>query len=186
MRFWQSDLSFLGGFMSKHIAVIVVALISIGSGEAHATSTDEPVFEIKVSRNMTCKDESTIGRLTVDGKVVGRTLELPWRNNEPGISRIPAGTYSANMRTDGKRGWRLQLKDVKDRKWVQIHIGNYQRQIEGCILVGKNVSTHGDKCMVTHSKDTLGIIRDALSELSKDESAKMTRTNVPVTVVVTE
>lgn len=34
-------------------------------------------FVITINRNMTCKDNSTIGTMYVNGIEVGRTLELP-------------------------------------------------------------------------------------------------------------
>jgi len=136
---------------------------------------------LTVDRNMTCDDESTIGALYIDGKHIGRTLELPYRNNEPMISAIPAGTYKAFMRVDGKRGWRIQLKDVQDRAFIQIHVGNYQDEIEGCILLGDSVSKNGSQCMVTNSRNTVEILRQQIA--SKGDLGNMT-SDVEVQVIV--
>jgi len=119
---------------------------------------------------MSCFDESTIGRILINDEEIGRTLELPWRNNEKNISRIPKGKYKAFIRTDGKRKWRLQLENVQDRSTIQIHIGNYQRDITGCILVGEDVIKHTNKeCMVTNSKKTMDRLFDKMSEFAEED-----------------
>lgn len=79
------------------------------------------------------------------------TLELPWRDNDKGKSCIPPGTYPAFVRTDGPKGWRLELRNTQDRKNIQIHVGNTPNQIEGCILVGLTSSFLSMTSSVTHS-----------------------------------
>ncbi len=84
--------------------------------------------------------DCTIGRLTLSGGTFQCfTLELPWKENERGISCIPAGTYEAFKRMSPKNGSVIELLNVKDRSNIQVHRGNYTRQIEGCILVGDSV-----------------------------------------------
>jgi hypothetical protein len=84
--------------------------------------------------------DCTIGRLTLSGSAFQCfTLELPWKENERGVSCIPAGTYDAFKRMSPKNGSVVELLSVKDRSNIQIHRGNYTRQIEGCILVGDSV-----------------------------------------------
>ncbi len=170
------------------VAIISSALVYSGAGFVQPwevstlrkipeqKSNASPVFRIQIVRNMTCSDESTIGRLLVNGEPLGRTLELPDRNNEPYISRIAAGTYPAVIRADGIKGWRVQLDGVPHRDSVQIHVGNYARDVEGCILVGKAVKASGKECAVTESKAALQDIRNRLNAetngdiMSKDVS----------------
>jgi len=85
------------------------------------------------------------------------------------------------MRVDGKRGWRIQLKDVQDRAFIQIHVGNYQDEIEGCILLGDSVSKNGSQCMVTNSRNTVEILRQQIA--SKGDLGNMT-SDVEVQVIV--
>ena len=85
------------GFAMKLLFAITMTLFSVSS------QVIAQEFEIKIVRNMTCNDGSTIGRLFIQGKEIGQSLELPWRNNRKWISRIPAGTYPAKIRADGKR-----------------------------------------------------------------------------------
>ena len=63
-------------------------------------------------------------------------LEKPPGNNAPYVSAIPQGTYKVKVRTDGDKGWRLELVDVPDRPNVQIRIGNYPEDTVGCLLPG--------------------------------------------------
>ncbi|MEW8508779.1 MAG: DUF5675 family protein [Candidatus Thiodiazotropha sp.] len=127
-----------------------------------------PAFTITIDRNMTCGDQSTIGRLLVNGEEIGRTLELPDRNNEPSISRIPKGKYPAKIRSDGSRKWRVELSNVQDREWIQIHVGNYQSEIEGCILVGSTITRSGEQCKVPESWKTLDKLANKMSEFSAE------------------
>jgi hypothetical protein len=82
---------------------------------------------------------SITGEMSVNGRFIAHTLELPWRNNQSYVSSIPAREYPGFLRYDKTDGWRIQLVDVPNRTGVQIHVGNYPTQIEGCVLVGKRV-----------------------------------------------
>lgn len=83
--------------------------------------------------------DCTLGRLSV-GNFQCFTLELPDLDNAPSISCIPAGTYKAFKRQSQKNGSVIELKAVPNRQFIQIHRGNYTRQIEGCILVGSSIA----------------------------------------------
>jgi hypothetical protein len=69
-----------------------------------------------------------------------KTLELPWMNNENGKSCIPAGIYPAEKFESPTHGWCFLLKNVPDRKMIEIHVANYFRQLLGCIAVGDSFS----------------------------------------------
>ena len=73
-----------------------------------------------------------------EGEHICVTLELPWKKNKRKESRIPAGTYLCVPRWSSKHKEHYILENVKDRSLILIHIGNYVREIEGCILVGLN------------------------------------------------
>ena len=95
-------------------------------------------------------DSHTGGMLSVDGVFECFTLEDPIRAAKiPGETAIPPGHYQIKLRNEGgmvkrykdKYKWHdgmLWLQDVPDFEWVYIHIGNYVRDTEGCILVGEN------------------------------------------------
>lgn len=110
--------------------------------------------------------DCTLGRLSV-GSFQCFTLELPDLGNTPSISCIPAGTYQAFKRQSPKNGLVVELKAVPNRSFIQIHRGNYTRQIEGCILVGSSIAfLDGDQVPdVTNS----GVTMDKLLSLLPDE-----------------
>jgi hypothetical protein len=84
--------------------------------------------------------DCVVGRLTIAGNSFQCfTLELPWLENQRSISCIPAGEYEAFKRMSPRNGSVVEFANVKDRSNIQIHRGNYTRQIEGCILVGDSV-----------------------------------------------
>lgn len=84
-------------------------------------------------------DRSTLGKLSVDGMYVCETLELPWRENQTGISCIPAGTYPVVFREDPGSKYpypHLHVQNVPGRTWILFHIGNKPADTRGCILPG--------------------------------------------------
>lgn len=105
----------------------------------------------------------TLGYLSVNGEVICYTLELPFRGNATNISSIPAGSYEAFIRTDGNKGWRLELYHVPSRYNIQIHIGNYTGDIKGCTLLGMNVSL--EYCEIYKSKTAINLLREKINPL---------------------
>lgn len=101
-------------------------------------------------------EEYTAGLLTVDDKgFVCFTVELPWVGNQQNVSCIPPGEYKYKLRHSPSLGYKvIWLYDVTGRSWIYIHIGNYTRQIKGCILVGKALKdVNGDKVVDTVSSE---------------------------------
>lgn len=109
--------------------------------------------------------DCTLGRLTA-GKLSCFTLELPWHGNSRNISCIPAGNYSAKKYQSPKFGTVILIEDVPNRSMIEIHAGNYTRQIQGCILVGDGIKyLDGDSIPdVTNSKKTLAKLLDKLPD----------------------
>lgn len=108
----------------------------------------------------------TKGKLSVDTGIQilfdCLSLELAWKNNEQGVSCIPAGTYewvkvgaTANIPYT-----HISILNVKDRSGVCIHAANMAAglhpQLKGCIAVGTAYadinSDHIDD--ITNSKAT--------------------------------
>ena len=88
----------------------------------------------------TFSKESTIGELFLNGERICDTLENSWQDNQRNISCIPEGIYPVRLRLPRESGTRdyihLLVKDVKDRDYILIHIGNTAKDTSGCILVG--------------------------------------------------
>ncbi len=110
-------------------------------------------------------DDCTLGRL-VCGPFQCFTLELPFEGNAPDVSCIIPGTYSAFKRTSPTNGPCIELRDVPGREYVQIHKGNYTRDILGCILVGDSIRfLDGDTVPdVTNSGATLARLLQLLPD----------------------
>lgn len=72
------------------------------------------------------------------------TIELPWRENKVGYSRIMAGNYIVERRWSIKYGWHLHVLGVSGRSYILIHSGNYFTQTRGCILVGTALGRLGN------------------------------------------
>ncbi len=106
-------------------------------------------FHLKIERQ-TRTNDCTMGYMFVDGTAIAYTLELPWRENQQGISAIPDGSYTGHLRYDKNDKWRIQFDEVEGRTGIQIHIGNYTREISGCVLVGLTADV--DNCAVFSSR----------------------------------
>ena len=88
----------------------------------------------------TFSKKSTIGELFLNGERICDTLENPWVDNQRNVSCIPEGIYPVRLRLPRESGTRdyihLLVKEVKDRDYILIHIGNTAKDTSGCILVG--------------------------------------------------
>ncbi len=89
----------------------------------------------------TFTEESTIGRLFINGELFCDTLENPWKDNQRNISCIPKGKYDVRLRLPRESASRdyihLLVKNVPQRDWILFHRGNTAKDTSGCILVGQ-------------------------------------------------
>jgi len=84
----------------------------------------------------------TLGAMFDGMERLCETLELPWRDNQHDVSCIPEGTYEANLWCSPKHKRKLYwLQDVPGRGAIEIHIGNFPKDTQGCILVGLSRGT---------------------------------------------
>lgn len=120
-------------------------------------------MELKVERIFS-NDKYTIGHLTVDGVKVCDTLEdtdrglvstLPLdvikQKKVSGKTAIPTGKYKLTMNVQSPRfvkktyykqfcnGFLPRLLDVPGFDGVLMHIGNTEKDTEGCLLLGYNL-----------------------------------------------
>ena len=120
-----------------------------------------------------CRSHHTLGIIYLNDKT-WFSLELPWENNEPNVSCIPAGTYPAFFRISPSRGTRvLQLSDVPGRSYIQWHPGNYTHQIKGCLLPGKGMKFLDNDNIpdVTGSRQAL---QEIFEEIGDDDDIRIT------------
>lgn len=130
----------------KYLFLLISTLSSLSSTSWSTDWSVDPSLEIKRVFN---SGQCTMGYLVLNGEVVCYTLELPYVGNITDLSTIPAGSYRGFVRTDGNKGWRIELENVAGRKNIQIHIGNYTAQTQGCTLIGTNALP--DQCTVLNS-----------------------------------
>lgn len=112
------------------------------------------------------QSDCTLGRLSFNG-LECFTLELPWRDNQNGLSCISGGLYKCSLYQSPRHGLVILIEDAHGRTMIEIHSGNYTRQIKGCILVGDGIK-HLDADSipdVTNSKATLNKLLDLVKDI---------------------
>jgi len=107
--------------------------------EAIKKPTEDKGVNLLIIRD-TFTEESTIGKLFINGESFCDTLENPYINNERNISCIPVGQYKVRLRLARESATRdylhLLVQDVPNRSYILFHIGNTAKDTSGCILVG--------------------------------------------------
>lgn len=86
----------------------------------------------------TYQPKCTPGDLLHNDSLLMHSLELPWLNNERNKSCIPEGTYLV-IKEHGNQNRKynyFRLPQVPGRSGILIHIGNYTKDVKGCIIVG--------------------------------------------------
>jgi hypothetical protein len=120
-------------------------------------------MKITVDRYLSDND-ATLSKISIDDAFECYGLEDEYREVKKfGETRIPAGTYKVGIRTEGrfhnkyKNDFRdmhkgmLHVLDVPGFEYILIHVGNYEHNTDGCLLVGTSrVETPG-KMMVGSS-----------------------------------
>jgi hypothetical protein len=112
---------------------------------------------------------STIGDLYIDGKKRYVTLEDTDRGltNEMTLEQIkaikvktttaiPTGRYKLSIYNSPKHGKVLLVNNVPGFDMIEIHVGNYPKDTDGCTLVGMSVSSQPD--MINSSKDAIAAL----------------------------
>lgn len=88
--------------------------------------------------------EGTNGFLSLNGKEICKTIELPWRNNKARVSCIPEGKYKIRKRYSAKFKWHLELINVKNRKYILLHpANNALKELNGCIAPVSQITGEG-------------------------------------------
>lgn len=105
-------------------------------------------------------DQGTFGQLVLPSGWSCVTGELPWRDNAPGLSCIPAGIYRGVLKPSFRfRTNLIELQDVPCRDHILIHKGNlcgdpskgFISDVEGCILLGMSEGVLQDQRAVLGS-----------------------------------
>ena len=97
---------------------------------------------VMILRRFDYTDKETLGWLYVmDNKqtlFTAACLERAWANNQRNISCIPTGRYLCRRRkpTEKFNYEHILVTGVPNRDAILMHIGNYNSDSSGCILVG--------------------------------------------------
>lgn len=93
----------------------------------------------------------TLGILQFDLSDPFFTLENPF--HQDGIdSLIPAGTYKCVPYSSAKFPSAYKVMSVPGRTDILIHVGNFESDTAGCILLGQSAGKLGSKLAVMESK----------------------------------
>lgn len=88
--------------------------------------------------------QSTIGDISIAGDADFHlySLEPVTRNDDVKPRAIPAGTYPLTLRFSPKHGRIVpHVENVPGFSEIEMHIGNFPKDTEGCTLVGKTRDT---------------------------------------------
>jgi hypothetical protein len=81
-------------------------------------------------------EQETVGTLLLDGRILCFILEDSDRDNAPGISRIPEGSYLCKRVVSPKFGDTFEVTGVPGRDLIRFHWGNTHKNTRGCPLTG--------------------------------------------------
>ncbi|MDP1814576.1 MAG: DUF5675 family protein [Leadbetterella sp.] len=100
-------------------------------------------MELEILR--TYYKDGTNGILQLNGKPFCLTIELPWIDNQQGISCIPEGKYTIIKRHSVKFDWHMQIIDVPTRELILIHpFNNALEESKGCIAPVSLITMPGE------------------------------------------
>lgn len=103
----------------------------------------------------------TYGALIAAGFKLCDTIERPWLNNEPRVSCIPAGTYTAIQFCSPHNGDVWLLENTTPRSMIEIHPANLASELLGCIAPGTK-GMLGRNYAVLRSKEAMKMLKKTL------------------------
>lgn len=107
---------------------------------------------------------ATFGTLQVDGEPFGFTLELPWKDNAPKVSCIPAGLYGVGLTWSNRfKKPMLEILKVPERAGIRIHNANFAHELLGCVAVARR-RVSDEQISQGISQALFDLVRFALSE----------------------
>ena len=94
------------------------------------------------------------------------SVELPWRDNAPFVSCIPARIYIVRWTYSPHFGRMMyEVMDVPGRSGIRWHVANWARNLKGCIGPGRSLAKFGNPKTwgVTNSGSTLDEIEKVMA-----------------------
>lgn len=118
-------------------------------------------------------DQGTFGVLLTNSGFTCWTGELPWRNNQTGVSCIPAGTYFCHYLLSPSKGMCYHVQNVPGRTHILFHSANWmgdvskglKSQLNGCIALGVKVGPlEGQKALLSSKISVTAFVQDLKEE----------------------
>lgn len=123
-------------------------------------------MDLKLTRNKFCSD-GVFGELhTMSGQFIAVTLEHSYDD----VPKLPPGSYVCERGQHKLHGMEksfeaFEVKDVPGHSGILFHVGNYNENSDGCILLGKGLGKKlSGGMMIMDSQKTF----DAFMALQKD------------------
>lgn len=106
------------------------------------------------------KTDGILGKLyDEDGLFLAVTLE----HSYDGKPKVPAGVYRCVRRNSPKFGYDVfMLKDVPGHDFIEFHVANWQRDLDGCIGLGSASCESLSGTMIVESNKTFHHFMDTL------------------------
>lgn len=144
------------------------------AGSRFSTPTDTGYSRMKnlLLRRVSHTTMGTFGELSMDGQHLAYTVERPWKNNELGVSCIPAGIYYFNPHYSPKfgdvrilTGGTVGINDGDaHRSHILMHAANRAIELQGCIAPGLSFGALRRDWAVMSSADAIKGIMDILGD----------------------
>lgn len=117
--------------------------------------------------------DGIFGRFILNGDTFCHTLERAWEHNGKFVPLLVSGTYTLTrgihkLETGPKFVTyafpKFDSWDGKPHTGVLVHVGNWQKDSTGCVLVGERAGDLGGKPAVLQSKLAFGRFMDACGD----------------------
>ena len=105
--------------------------------------------------------------------IVLYTIELPWQYNEREKSCIPQASFICKRFSSAKHPNTFEVTNVPARTGILFHVGNTKDDFQGCIGLGLNLGTVGNRWAVLASGVAFGKFMDYLKD---DQEFRLTIT----------
>lgn len=114
---------------------------------------------IRIEDNFTY---GTFGVLTINTQAFCVTLEPKEFDNAPFISCIPAGCYEMRKVVSFNHGSTYEICNVPNRTDILLHRGNWEKDTEGCVLLGQRWDKFKGNRMILNSGTTFNQFMDLM------------------------
>ncbi len=105
-------------------------------------------------------------------KVIGENIGVTLEHSYNGKPKLPVGTYKCvrgmHQLHDGVPFETFEITNVPGHTGILFHVGNYNEDSEGCVLLGRRIATQENgKRMITSSKNTFNKFMDITRGLNE-------------------